>query len=84
MNAKVAYKILRTIHPEKKAVSCHEYDSVFVFALVPNDFDETKSTEGLLDILKSVDKKNGRVGSFKPFLIPRDEYLNGKEVKNFN
>ena len=69
--------------PKSKALKCYEYDSLYVFMIVPKTFDESDSTEGLLDCSVSVNKKTGEISDFKPFYISTDEYNRGKEIKNF-
>lgn len=60
-----------------RVASCHEYDSVFVFQLAPEN---ATNPSRLLTGLTSVDKKTGIVKTFRPFDISPDEYQHGKEV----
>lgn len=83
MLAKEAYKILTTKHKNLKAVNCREYNSLFVFQVVPKDFDMSKPTNKMIGNTMSVDKKTKEVRDFKPFHIPIDEFRGGKEIKNF-
>lgn len=69
--------------PKSKALNCYEYDSLYVFMVVPKNFNESKGTDGLLDCLVSVDKKTGKISDFKPFYISTEEYNRGKEIKKF-
>ena len=72
------------IRKEKlKVIKAFEYKTLFVFQVVPENFDMTKTTDGLLDCLRSVNKETGQVRDFKPLNIPLDEYRNGKELKTF-
>lgn len=81
ITCKEAYSLIQKEH--LKAIKCFEYDTLFVFQVVPENFDTTKSTDGMLDCMRSVNKKTGVVRDFKPFHIPIDEYRNGKQIKNF-
>lgn len=71
-----AYRIFKSIHPDKDACSCTEYDSCFVFML-------DGCTNETLDCLLSVNKKSGLVRDFKPFHISLEEYKMGKNVAKF-
>ena len=80
MTAKKAYsKVIRSVtggHVSK----CYEYDTLFVFQIVPLALLMTKPTSPILDSLVSVDKKTGKIRDFKPFHIPLDEYKRGREL----
>ena len=80
MTAKQAYMIMKIKHPGIKVGKCFEYDSVFVFQLMPDMLRLAKNPNRMLDGLMSVDKKTREVKDFKPFYIPIDEYKRGKEV----
>ena len=80
MTYKEARTIIETENPNVKIVKCYEYDTVFVFQVVPIDFDMSIDTKNLLDSTLSVDKRSGAVRDFKPFHIPISEYRSGKEV----
>lgn len=80
MNAKECYKIIINKYPNMKAISCYEYKDIYVFNMVPLDYYE-KSI--IMDSSFSVNKSNGTINVFQPFRMTSDEYLNGKEVKNF-
>lgn len=83
LNVKEAHKKLLEKYTKSKAVKCFEYDSVFVFLIVPKDFDESKGYDDLLDTAASVDKKTGLVRNFDPMEMSLEEYNCGREVKNF-
>lgn len=78
MTANEAYKILLNEVDGMKAAKCTEYDSVFVFQLVPEGFNVSNSAEVLFSGLYSVNKETREVRDFKPFHIPVSEYRNGK------
>lgn len=80
MTAKEAYKKLISKVITGRVVKCHEYDTMFVFQLMPKALllSNTKSTP--LDALMSVDKNTGEVMDFKPFYISLDEYERGVEI----
>ena len=82
MTANEACKILLNEIDGMNAVSCTEYDSRFVFQLVPKNFD-TASGDTLFSGLYSVDKSTGEVRDFKPFHIPVSEYQKGRPVADF-
>lgn len=83
MTVKEAYQILIDNIPDMNVIRCYEYETLFVFQLVPMNYDSAKSTEDLLDSTLSVDKTTGLVRDFKPFHIPVEDYDSGKEV-SFN
>lgn len=83
MNAKEACKLVLANVPGTKALKCYEYDSLYVFMIVPASFDESKPIDRLIDCLRSINKKTGEIRDFKPFYIPIEEYRNGKEIANF-
>ena len=76
MNSKSAYKIILNSFPDKKAVSCFEYDSAFVFKLI----DKRSTDPNIFDWLIAVDKKTSEVHAFMPLEMSIDEYKRGKEV----
>jgi hypothetical protein len=80
MTAKQAYMLIKFKHPGLKVGKCHEFDSVFVFHLVPDMLRLAKNPNRMIDGLMSVNKKTGEVRDFKPFHIPSEEYRRGKEV----
>ena len=59
---------------------CYEYDSLFVFQLVPQALLISKPKSPALDTLMSVDKTTGDIRDFKPFYISLEEYERGREV----
>ena len=84
MTVKTAYEILLKRCPKFKAIKCVEYSSCFVFQVIPEGFDELgDSANKLMNTLISVMKTDGSVSNFIPLQMPRDEYISGKEVKNF-
>lgn len=83
MTAKGAYRILLLKYQDLKATRCVEYDSRFVFSVVPKTFDINKSSEVLLDNLCAVIKNNGQVRDFKPFHISLEELKAGREIYDF-
>ena len=82
MNAKDAYAILMSKNKKMKPVKCYEYQMLFVFHMIPLDFDSSDDSN-LLDNLYSVNKKTGKISIFKPFHISLEEYLNGKQIFDF-
>ena len=80
MTAKEAYKKLMSKVITGRVAKCHEYDSVFVFQLVPKALLLTNTKSTPLDVLMSVDKNTGEVMDFKPFYITIDEYERGIEI----
>ncbi len=85
MTAKDAYQIMLKKYPVFKAVKCMNYTSIFVFQVVPKNFDENKmhAANIFMDHLISINKSDGTAKVFNPMSIPRDEYKTGKEVKDF-
>ena len=80
MDVKECYKILIKKYPNMKAISCYEYKNVYVFNLVPLDYYDKSP---IMDSSVSVNKSDGTIAVFQPFRMPADEYLSGKEIKNF-
>lgn len=80
MTAKEGYEKIMNWIPDMKCVACYEYETVFVYQMVPSDY---KGNGTLFSGLFSVNKKNGDINSFKPFNIPITEYRNGKRVDDF-
>lgn len=80
MTAKQALILIKTKYPGLKIGKCHEYESVFVFHLIPDMLRLSKNPTRMLDGLMSVNKKTGEIRDFKPFHIPIEEYKRGKEV----
>ena len=80
MTVKEAYVLITNYVPNMKVLSCHEYETLFVFQMVPEDYTDTKP---LLSGAFSVDKKTGNIGDFKPFHIPISEYRHGKKVTDY-
>lgn len=68
MTSKEAYKILCKIIPNMYAEACYEYDSYFVFSMIPN------GKKKVLDGLYSVDKKTGNVKGFSPMMNKNKNY----------
>lgn len=83
MTAKEAYKKLVSKWPDLDAISCREYDSLFVFCVVPRGATNVKNAEKRFDCLCSVNKKTSVVKTFKPFAIPVREFRTGKDIKTF-
>jgi hypothetical protein len=79
-----AYTIfLDTYKEELKALSCYEYSSCFVFNAVPKNLANSKDASTMFDSLYSVNKSTGKIGTFKPFDMPIEEYRNGHKVATF-
>ena len=83
MSAKEAYKKLIAKWPDLDAISCRECETVFIFCIVPEGATNINMAKKRMDGLCSVDKKTGKVQTFKPFNIPLKEFRSGKDVKNF-
>ena len=84
MKVKEAYELLIANTPKLRPIQCFEYDTLFVFQIVPKSFNEkTDNADQLIDCLRSVNKATKEVRDFKPFHISLNEYRNGKEVKDF-
>ena len=81
MTIKQAFALVSIKYPKLVAIRCVEFDSCFVFQMVPPKYKNTPDI--VYDCLNSVDKKTGEVRTFQPFHIPVEEYRNGKEIKNF-
>lgn len=58
-------------------ISCTEYLSCYVFEMRPEG---SEGVEKVMDMLLSVDKKNGEIKGFQPFMMPFTEYQNGRKV----
>lgn len=80
MTAKEAYKKLMNRVITGRVSKCYEYDTMFVFQLVPKALLLTNTKSTMLDALMSVDKNTGEVADFKPFYISIDEYERGVEI----
>lgn len=80
MDVKECYKLLVKKYPNMKVVSCYEYKDIYVFDLVPSDYNDKNP---IMDSSFSVNKLDGIIMTFQPFRMPIDEYLSGKEVKIF-
>lgn len=80
MTAKEAYEIFKAKRSDLVVLSCYEYDSRFVFQAVLPKYAKLKDGNVVLDCLYSVEKKSGKLESFKPFNISIDEYQRGKKV----
>lgn len=83
MTAKEACGILLDEMDGYKPISCMEYETLFVFQIVPESYKPKKEGETLLDGLFSVNKATHRVKSFKPFDLPIAEYRAGKRITDF-
>ena len=83
MTAKEAYKILISTWDDLKVTKCIEYDTLFVFQVVPKDLKPHVNIDKAFDNLCSVNKKTREVRDFKPFHIPISECKRGKEVGDF-
>jgi hypothetical protein len=81
MTAKEAYMLIKQDTPKLKVVSCIEYNTLFVFQVVPEGY--KPNGEILFDCLRSVNKTTGVVRDFKPFHISVEEYRKGKTINNF-
>ena len=79
MTAKEAY-IKMTKRVPGRITACHEYDTLFVFQIVPPALILSKSTGIPMDSLMCVEKSTGAIKTFKPFDIPSDEYRRGKKL----
>lgn len=80
MTAKEAYLVLITKYPGIKVGKCYEFNSLFVFQLMPDMLRLSKTHSRMLDGSLSVNKKTRVVRDFKPFHITVDEYKAGVEV----
>lgn len=80
MTAKEAYRKLMSKVITGRVSKCHEYDTMFVFQLVPKALLLSNAKSTPLDALMSVDKSTGEVTDFKPFYISIDEYERGVEI----
>ena len=76
-----AHKLLIDKMSNWTAIACFEYNTVFVFNIVPTKDANANTT--MFDSLFSVDKQSGEIKNFKPFDISLEEYRAGKEIKNF-
>lgn len=83
MTSKTACELVLIKYPELKVMKCQEYESRFVFTVVPKDFDESKDVSKILNSQVAVIKATNEVKDFKPFHISREEYAEGKEVTDY-
>lgn len=81
-NVKEAYGLMKKKFPFKKITGCVEYNDIYVFQIVPLSFNH-KNASKVLDSLYSVNKKDGSIRSFQPFMMTRDKYLSGKKITSF-
>lgn len=63
------------------ADKCFEYESVFVFRMIPPRYQEQDGE--LFDCMRSVNKKTKMVRDFQPFHLSTEEYNNGREIVDF-
>ena len=82
MTVKEAHKIITTKLPDMDVVSCYEYETLFVFNVVPSGY-ATKKANKILDCSWSVNKETGLIRDFKPFHISVKEYRAGKQIMDF-
>jgi hypothetical protein len=80
MTVQEAYRNITKTLDKMVVMSCHEYDSVFVFHLVPPDYATKELASEVFDSLYSVSKDTGEIKRFTPFDIPLDEYKRGKRI----
>lgn len=81
MDAKQAYKIIsQKFRSDKKVDKCYEYDTAFVFSIVPENYDGNTK---VIDNLYSINKDTGDMKPFTPLMMPLTEYRNGKEITDF-
>ena len=80
MTVQEAYKTFKNTEPKLEVMSCHEFDTRFVFHAVPSKFATPDQAAKILDSLFSVDKKTGKISTFTPLDIPTDEYKRGKHI----
>ena len=59
LTVKEAYSLIRA--EKLKGIKCFEYNTLYVFQVVPENFDMSKPTDGLLDSLRSVNKRTGDI-----------------------
>lgn len=78
MTGKEAYAIVSKEYEDKEAVSCFEYNSMFVFNLVNKN-----NKKKILDWLISVDKKSSKISVFSPMSLSLEEYKSGKNITDF-
>lgn len=78
MTVQSALDLVATKRPNMKLHSCVEYDSAFVFGLVPNNY---KSAKKPLIGLIGVDKKTGKEFYFNPASMPVEEFRRGKPIR---
>lgn len=83
MTASDAYKILTSKLPGFIVVKCVEFDTLFVFQIIPENQKVSISSDRTFDNLCSVNKATKEVRDFKPFHIPISECKRGKEVGDF-
>lgn len=84
MTAQEAYKMFKQTKPELVVMSCHEYDSCFVFHAVPPSFATKEKASRTFNSLFAVDKRNNDVTAFTPLDIPTNEYKRGKRLPIFD
>lgn len=75
-----AYSLCLQKFKNSKVTTCYEYDTIFVFQIVPVSYN---SSEMPINRLFSVNKKSKEIKAFQPFHISLEEYLAGKEIKDF-
>lgn len=78
MTSKEAYVLVLKKLPDKKAIECREYTNIFTFVMVSKDFDESKSTFGMLLRPWMVDKSTKEVRVLNPM-----KDLSAKEMKQY-
>lgn len=83
MTAKEAYNKIAEKYINFEIIRCFEYESLYVFQIVPKNLDKSESPDNLLDSTRSINKKTGQISAFNPLSISIEEYNNGKEIFNF-
>lgn len=80
MTVEEAYSKFKKEYSDLVILSCHEYESRFVFYAVPSEYAGTDKQNKVFDSLYSVQKKDGTMSLFTPFDISEEEYDNGKKI----
>lgn len=83
MTSKEAYQLIKQRNDDIEVVNCYEYKTVFVFQTIPKAVKGKVDPTKMLGNLSSVNKSTGEIRGFTPFNIPKEEYLAGVQVFDY-
>lgn len=84
MTAQEAYRAFRNYKPDLEVMSCHEYESCFVFHGVPPKFATLEKADQVFNSLFAIDKKSGGIRVFQPLDLSANERQTVKRITIFD